>query len=203
MLQVLRLMPPGQSNVTPENPSPSGIGSAADHSDWFRNEIHPHGGQLKAYLRIKFCTVRDIDDIVQESYLRVWQRQLLRPVSSAKAFLFAVARHLALDAIRHEDRSPFSPVRDLESLNVFAVSPSSVDFASTCEEVEVLLAAIESLSPRTREVYMLRKLQNTPQKEIAALLSISPKTVQAHIGRANKQCEQFLRDHGVFRDSDL
>ena len=195
-------MPPGHPNDLPEIPSASGLISAADHSTWFRNEIHPHDGQLKTYLRGRFCSVRDIDDIVQESYLRVWRRHLLKPIISAKAFLFAVARHIALDTIRHESHSPISAVNDLGTLNVHTDNPSSDEAASTREEVKLLLAAIERLSPRTREVYMLRKFQQIPQKEIASMLKISPKTVEVHIGRANRSCEQFLRDHGVIWRSE-
>lgn len=202
MHQVLRTMPPGQPNDLPEVSSSSGLLSAADHSSWFRDEIHPHDGQLKTYLRCRFCSVRDIDDIVQESYLRVWRRHLLKPVISAKAFLFSVARHVALDTIRHERRSPISQVNDLGSLNAHTENPSSAEAASTQEEVTILLAAIERLSPRTREVYMLRKFKQVPQKEIAILLKISPKTVEVHVGRANRWCEQFLRDRGVIRDSE-
>jgi RNA polymerase sigma factor (sigma-70 family) len=199
ILTFLCPMPPGQPDNIPEIPATSGLMTAAEHSNWFRNEIHPHDGQLKTYLRGRFCSVRDIDDIVQESYVRVWKRHLLRPVIQAKAFLFAVARHLALDAIRHERSSPISPVSDLGNLNVYVDHPGHAETASTREEITLLLAAIERLSPRTREVYMLRKLQQVPQKEIAIMLRISPKTVEVHIGRANRCCEQFLRKNGVIR----
>ena len=51
-----------------------------------------HDDHLKAYLRTSFPTVRDVDDIVQESYLRIWRRQSIQPVRTAKAFLFTIAR---------------------------------------------------------------------------------------------------------------
>lgn len=168
-----------------------------NNANWFRDEIHVHEGQLKAYLRQRFCAVRDVDDIVQESYLRVWKRQLLKPIDSARAFLFSVARHLALDAIRHEHRSPISPHSDLTSLNAATDTTDVHDTACSKEEVALLLKAIERLAPRTREVYILRKFHNVPQAEIAHQLRISPKTVEVHVGRANKQCEHFLRRRGV------
>lgn len=54
--------------------------------------MHAHDEQLKSYLRLAFPTVRDVDDIVQESYLRTWRRQSSQPIRAAKAFLFTVAR---------------------------------------------------------------------------------------------------------------
>lgn len=40
---------------------------------WFTEHVHPHDAQLKAYLRGAFPAVRDVEDVVQESYLRVWR----------------------------------------------------------------------------------------------------------------------------------
>ena len=60
----------------------------------------------------------DVDDVVQESYLRVWKARTTRPIESAKAFLFTVARRLALDFVRRKRRSPFLAVKDSEALFV-------------------------------------------------------------------------------------
>jgi RNA polymerase sigma-70 factor (ECF subfamily) len=81
---------------------------------WFADEVHRHELALKAYLRGSFPSVRDIDDVVQESYLRVWRARLAHPIHSTKSFLFQVARHLALDLVRRDRVSPIDqgwPVR--------------------------------------------------------------------------------------------
>jgi len=78
--------------------------------------VHLHDSSLKAYLRGSFPSVRDIDDVVQESYLRVWKARASQPIKSAKGFLFTVARRLALDLIRRERRSPLVAVTDLDRL---------------------------------------------------------------------------------------
>jgi len=195
-------MPSDRSSATPEASSAPCTLPTAEHFHWFRDEIYAYDRQLKSYIHNGFPNVRDVDDVVQESYFRVWRRNLVKPVASAKAFLFAIARNIAIDVIRHERRSPIVQVMDLTSLDVYIDSPNNVEAACCLEETKILLAAIERLSPRTREVYLLRKFQDISQKEIATKLRISPKTVEAHIGRANKLCEKFLRDHGVIRDSE-
>jgi RNA polymerase sigma factor (sigma-70 family) len=48
---------------------------------WFAEEVHTHDSQLKSYLRSSFPALRDVDDVVQESYLRIWRRQLVRPIA--------------------------------------------------------------------------------------------------------------------------
>ena len=77
--------------------------------------------------------------------------------------------------------------------------PGVAEQACTHEEINVLAAAIDSLPGRCREIFILRKLQDVPQKEIARRLDISEQTVEVQIGRANRRCEEFLRRHRVVR----
>lgn len=177
----------------PINPDSSQV---ADQSRWFAEEIHSHEPLLRSYLKGHFPAVRDVDDVVQESFLRVWQRQAIKPIASAKAFLFKVGRHLALDTLRHERRSPFQDVSDLSGLDVIEEGADGAESATHNEEVAILMAAIESLPGRCREIYILRKLHRLPQKEIAEKLGISEGTVQVQIGRANRRCEEFFRARG-------
>lgn len=93
-------------------------------SKWFSEEVHPHDAQLKAYLRASFPTVRDVEDVVQDSYLRVWRARAAQPIHSAKAFLFAVAHRLALDLPRRERRSLIAECGDLAGLDVSDDKPA-------------------------------------------------------------------------------
>ena len=87
---------------------------------------------------------------------------------------------------------------DLAVTSVIDDKPGAAEIACKREEVDLLFGAISTLSARTREVYILRKFEGFSQKEIAAQLGISTNTVEVHVGRANKHCEEFLRNRGVF-----
>jgi RNA polymerase sigma-70 factor (ECF subfamily) len=184
--------PPGKSS-TLDAPA------AETQTRWFAEEVHPHASSLKAYLRRAFPTVQDVEDVVQESYLRVWKRQAAKPIESVKSFLFTVAKRVALGTLRRARRSPISDVTDFATARIIDDGPGVAEVASNREEVEILFAAVSTLSARTREVYLLRKFEALSQQEIAERLRISPNTVEVHIGRANKHCAKFLRQHGVLR----
>ncbi len=171
----------------------------AERSRWFVEEVHAHDSSLRAYLRGSFPTVRDVDDVVQESYVRVWKAKTAEPIRSARAFLFRVARHLALDWLRHDRVSPIDPVTDLSALPVVDNGTGVAEAASIAEETALLVTAIDALPPRCREIVILRKLRGLPQKEIAARLGLSEQTVQVQIARGVKKCEEFLRRRGVKR----
>ena len=184
-------MPP-----SPAAPEPI---AASDHERWFCEEVHPHDGQLKAYLRGTFPAIRDADDVVQESYLRIWKARAAHPIQSAKAFLFQVARNLALNWLEHGRVSPIFAVADLASLPVTEDRPSPAEATCTREEILLLADGIEALPVRCREIFILRRIKGVPQKEIAALLGISEQTVQVQVQRGVKRCEEFLRRRGVGR----
>lgn len=177
------------------------VAAASDPARWFAEQVQPHDGQLKSYLRNAYPAVRDVDDVVQESYLRVWRRHASRPIASAKNFLFSVARHLAIDLIRREGSSPLLPLTDLATLSVMDDGACTVEAACTDEEVALLLEAIDALPRRCREIMILRKLERVPQKEIARRLGLSVQTVQVQIGRGTRRCEAFLRARGVCHEA--
>jgi RNA polymerase sigma factor (sigma-70 family) len=182
--------------VTPP-PSASHPAPRVDQARWFAEEVHPHESQLKAYLRGSFPSVRDVDDVVQQSYLQVWRRHLAAPVRSAKSFLYKVARHLAIDALRHRECSPVDSVADLTALSVLDDNRDAAEAACTSEELDLLLDAIEALPARCREVVILRKLRGLSQKEIALKMGITERTVEVQGTKGLDRCEQYLRARGV------
>ena len=171
--------------------------SASDSNRWFAEEVHPHDGQLKAYLRGSFPAVRDVDDVVQESYLRIWKAKTAQPIQSAKAFLFKIARHLALDTIRKNGNSPLDTVGETAFSSVLDLAPNAAEALISKDTLHHLADAIASLPQRRREVIILHKLKGLPQKEVAQLLDLSPRTVEKHCLRGLNQCEEHLRAHGI------
>ena len=175
----------------------SGSTAAENAARWFADEVHPHDAQLKAYLRSSFPAIFDIEDVVQESYLRMWTSRAAQPIHSAKAFLFKVARHLALNLVQRQRTSPVSIVADLAALPVLEDRPGVVETVGKEEKLRLLVEALADLPPRCREITILRKLKAVPQKEVAAQLGIAEKTVEEQVARGVKRCENFLRRRGV------
>lgn len=168
-----------------------------DSTRWFAAEVQLHEPKLRSFLRGMFPAVRDVDDIVQESYLRVWRRQAARPIESAKGFLFQVARRLALDSLR---RDRLSRARQLEEAGAAPVVDDQPDSATTAGDQELydLLAdALIGLPARCREVTLLRKIHGMSQREVATRLGLSERTVENQCRRGVKRCEAYLRARGV------
>lgn len=177
-------------------PSP---GPGVNLSNWFAEEVQPHGPQLKAYLRGAFPSVRDADDVVQESYLRVWKARAAQPIHSAKAFLFKVARHLALDLVRRDRVSPVEFPGDWTESSVLDHGPSALDALTEQEMISLIGDAVVALPDRTRRVIILHKFQGLPQAEVGRQLGLSEKAVEHQVARGVELCGRYLRSRGYER----
>ena len=173
----------------PQAPNPN-------HAQWFTEEVHPHERSLKTYLRQCFPSMRDVDDVVQESYVRIWKVRATRPIRSAKAFLFSIARHIALDLHRRDRARPTSAVGDLSSYCVLEDRPGAVETASLHEKMDLLAEALATLPPRCREITVLRRLKGMSQREIAERFGISERTVEEQVYRGTKRSQEYVRKHG-------
>ncbi len=169
-----------------------------EQSHWFTTELQPHEPMLRAWLSHRFNTATDIDDIVQEAYLRVIQARDTARLRSPKAFLFATARNLALDQLRHTWTKKRDDLTENEFGNVLDHSANTPETASRNQELELLTQAIQSLPERCRQIITLRKIYGLSQKEIAAQLNISENTVEAQGTIGLRKLSQFFSDHERF-----
>ncbi len=168
-----------------------------ESAQWFTDEVQPHEPVLRAHLRAAFPAVRDIDDIVQESYLRMWRARLERPIASSRAFLFTVARHVALDLVRGLRRSPIDPAVDVTALQIAEDRAAVSDMLGAREKIELLGEAVGALPERCRQIVVLHKIQGLSQREVATRLGISERTVENLVARGVRRCEAHFRARGV------
>ena len=134
---------------------------------------------LRAWLRGRVAAECDIDDVVQESYLRIWQALETTAIALPKAFLFAIARNVALGRVRRHKVSREISVAEVDVLGVSDESADVHQAVARAQELEILKEAIASLPDRCRQILTLRKLYGLSQKEVAAQLGIAEHTVEA------------------------
>ena len=146
---------------------------------WFHAEVLPHEPMLRAWLRAKFPSVTDPDDLVQETFSRVLQARGTVPIASTKAFLFTTARNLALDQVRRQKIIGIDALTETAAHFVFEDVPGVSEIVGRRQELELLTQAIQSLPARCRQIITLRRIYGLSQKEVAAQLGIAEHTVEA------------------------
>jgi len=163
---------------------------------WFATHVHPHEPMLRAWLRSRFRSEDDLDDLVQESYLRLLRARERGEVASPKAFLFSIARNLALDRFRHREVLPTEPLAENEELAVLDEGDHIPDLIAHNQELALLTEAIQSLPARCRQILTLRKLYGLSHREIAERLGLSESTVSNQITIGIEKCTDFFAEHG-------
>ena len=168
-----------------------------DHTRWFEEEVQPHESSLRAYLRGRFPTLEDFDDLVQETYARLIRARNAGPITSTKALLFATARNAALDQFRRQQVISFEAIADLDRLSVLEDKPDAAGVADHEDEIQLLKEAIQALPKRCGQVVTLRKIYGLSHKEISEKLGITKNTVNAQITLGVERCRQYLLARGV------
>lgn len=172
--------------------------ATAESARWFTQEVQPHGSALRDYVRRAFPMLPDVEDVVQESYLRLWKRRAIEPIRSARGFLFKAAQRIAIDGLRRRKRSPVDYVASPASFNVPDEALVASDSRLALEEkIGLLIEVIDALPVRCREVVILRKLKSLSQRETAARLGISEKGVEVQLARGMERCRVLLRKRGA------
>ncbi|MCG8526924.1 MAG: RNA polymerase sigma factor [Opitutales bacterium] len=164
-------------------------------SQWFLDEVLPHEGDLRAWLRSRFSSLNDLDDIIQDAYERMMKAHTSGPIVNPRAFLFVVTRNLALNRIR-ESKIEDGKIVEFDPLNVVDDSVIPSEKAAKSEEVQILVKAIQSLPTRCRQIITLRKIYGLSQKEVAKTLNISVSTVEAQGSIGLRKCMQHFRQLG-------
>jgi RNA polymerase sigma factor (sigma-70 family) len=131
----------------------------------------------------------DIDDILQETYLRA-ARHPPGTIVYPKAFLAQTALNLFRDACRHEK------VRSAHREAVIQAPLPVPDLAALAEqETSIELARLITEMPkRYRDVFVLSRFRHMTNADIATQLGIAVKTVEWRMGKALAFCMSRLRD---------
>lgn len=148
---------------------------------------------LRNWLRSRFGADCEVDDVIQEAFLRVVRAYEQGSVLAPKAFLFATARNIAFDHLRRRYVAPSPGMLEFHVRDVLDGGLDVPEAVARNQEFALLAEAIQSLPARCRQIFTLRKLYGKSQREIAEQLGISERTVSAQLTIGVHKCTAFLR----------
>jgi RNA polymerase sigma-70 factor (ECF subfamily) len=129
-----------------------------------------------------------VDDLVQETWLRVLERgRSYDGRSRFEPWLFTIARNLAIDHMRKRRvlsiDSNDSPEQELEALTPVSNAPSPFEQAARTEDARRLAHSLQMLEPIYREALVLRFQEDLSLQEMAGVIGASVSTVSSRIYR--------------------
>ena len=138
---------------------------------------------------------KEIEDIVQETYVRVCQIEMKEKIREPRSFLFKTAHNLALDHVkRAESRLAVSVEETGESGfgEAERSADETFDRVASNEEFLHFCEAVRQLPVQCRRAFVLKKVYGCSQREIAREMNLSESTVEKHIAQGIKRCTYFM-----------
>lgn len=158
-------------------------GADRERTRWFLRNILPHESALRGWLSRRPLPGVDADDVIQEAYSILAELETVESIRYPRAYLFQVARSVITRHVRRARIVPIHTVDDLERLEHSDDAPSPEQHTIDRDELRQLARAIAAMPVKTREAFILRRVKDLPQREIAARMRISENTVETHISR--------------------
>ena len=132
------------------------------------------------------------EEIVQDIFVYFWEnREKLQINTSVKAFLFSASKFKSLNLLRDTQNQK----RIMERIGItepFYTQEQASSYIDTDEFRKILDSAVEQLSPKCREIFLLSKREELSNREIAERLNISVKTVENQMTIALKKLKEYL-----------
>jgi RNA polymerase sigma factor (sigma-70 family) len=142
---------------------------------------------LARFLRARMGPSGDVEDLLQDIYLRVAAAGDGADIQNPRAYLYRLASNLLLDRVRsrrqtiarddawRQTHHLAGPVEDV------ADTPSAEDILAGRQRLSALLQALETLPPKTRQVFRMHKFEGLSYAETAERMGISRSGVEKHM----------------------
>ncbi len=148
--------------------------------------VERYQARLARYLIYLLGRPEPVEDLVQETWLRVLKRgRQYDPRMRFEPWLFAIARHLALDLVRRRRLASLdsAPGDDGSPAELAAGGPSPFEDAARSEDAARVAGALAALAPIYREALLLRFQEEMSLLEIGRVVGAPVSTVASRVQR--------------------
>lgn len=154
-----------------------------------------HRRELQAYLTHKLKDAETAADLTQEAFLRFAEQNSASGVNVAhgRSYLYRTAHNLAIDHVRQKARQKTDASAHDEMAAIADDKPTQEEQTDARQKLELLQAAVVELPERTRQIFVLNRIEGLSYTETAERLGISESSVQKHLAKALLHVTQRLR----------
>lgn len=153
---------------------------------------------LKRFIKRFTSASHNVDDFAQETFLKGFAAELRMQINEPKAFLFKIAKNVALTEVRKDSRSPRGYLKDVDDISQILDENQATaeDWLDGRKKLILFSKAVAQLTPRCREAFLMRRIDNLQYKQIANRMDISVSAVEKHVTTGLLKCNKYLRDQG-------
>ncbi len=143
--------------------------------------------------------VEESEDIVQETFLRLWRnRHAYRQIAKFSTWIYTIAGNLAKTELRKRKRRKVISISDMgfedKEYEIEDELANTDQDANSSLTEKIIQDAIDELPPRFKEVIILRDIQELSYEDIGSILQIPLGTVKSRVNRARLKLQSKLKD---------
>lgn len=139
---------------------------------------------LVSYFEKRIREQYDVDDLVQEVFIRLVHRSTPDRIGHLEGYVFQTAANIIRDRARRQAARRYAEHESLEDADLPPDQRSPERVLHDRQQLERAIAALQELAPRTRQVFVLRRHENMAHGEIARHLGMTVHGVRFHLLRA-------------------
>ena len=149
-------------------------------------------GRLKQFAYSILKSQEEAEELVSDLFIKVWEkRDQLTTIDSPLLYFYATAKNLALNRLNKQKRQQnIRPEEWLVQLNSIYFDPEQL--MMTEEMMRQIRQAVNNLPPRCRLIFKLVKEDGLKYKEVAELLQLSIKTIEAQMAIALRRIGKYM-----------
>lgn len=155
------------------------------YHDLFKSLAKP----IRNFLVYKGSDVEEANDIVQDTFIKLWENCKKVLPEKAKSYLYTLAGNAFKNEMAHlKVKLKYSTSNVIETVNI-----ETPEFKMEESEFKIQLeSAISSLPQNQREVFLLNRIEQKKYREIAEILDLSVKAIEKRMGLALKHIRQRI-----------
>lgn len=161
--------------------------------------LRKNEASLRRYL-VRFSSdSHEIDDIIQETFIRAFGVELKRKINEPRAYLFKTAKSVAIDKIRKNKNARTEPLEDSGLVNrlIDENQFSAEEWLDGRRKLAFLAEAVAQLPPQCQRAFILRRIDGLEYKQIANRMNISVSAVEKHVTNGVLKCSAYMRARGI------
>lgn len=152
----------------------------------YNQTVEKYSGRLYGFIVRTTWNEQNARDLVQDTFLKLWENREKVIYDKAKSWLFTVAHNLTINFVKKHSRQDI--VGDDYKLD------RGENSSRRFEQQDVINKCLLQLSPQQKSIVLLRDLEGYNYKEIGEIMELNESQVKVYLFRARKKMKGIIKD---------
>lgn len=159
----------------------------------FREIYQRYWKKLYSIARHKIESRDAVEELVQDIFLKVWERRSTLRIDRLDAYLFTAVRYATINHIKSKlVQEKYVDHAYFQATDAVYTTDEEMDLNELIQAVE---RQLNELPEKTRQIFRLNRMEYQSVREISSQLNVPERTVEYHLSQAIKSLRLYLRDY--------